>query len=103
MALWMDHATALPCEIAVKAVSNDGVPGNETLMISYLDPHFMFTALFSDTFGDLTDEELQTFMALSPLVLEDLQKVVRDALKRNNLKEMRIKLKQPEQQFFDML
>jgi hypothetical protein len=42
-------------------------------------------------------------MALPPLVLEDLQTIVRDALKRNNLKEKRIKLKQPEQLFFDML
>jgi len=103
MGLGMDHATALPCEIAVKAVSNDGITGNETLLITYLDPHFMFSALFSDAFGDLTDEEMQAFMALPPLVLEDLQTIVRDALKRNNLKEMRIKLKQPEQLFFDML
>ena len=103
MGLGMDHATALPCEIAVKAVSNDGVAGNETLLITYLDPHFMFSALFSDAFGDLTEEELATFMALPPLVLEDLQTIVRDALKRNHLKEMRIKLTQPEQLFFDML
>ena len=103
MGLGMDHATALPCEIAVKAVNYDGVDNNETLLITYLDPHFMFSALFSDAFGDLTDEEMQAFMALPPLVLEDLQKVVRDALKRNNLKEMRIKLNQPEQLFFDML
>jgi uncharacterized protein (DUF302 family) len=98
MGLGMDHATALPCEIAVKAVNN-----NKTLLITYLDPHFMFSALFSDAFGDLTDEEMQAFMALPPLVLEDLQTIVRDALKRNNLKEKRIKLKQPEQLFFDML
>jgi len=103
MGLGMDHATALPCEIAVKAVNYDGVDNNETLLITYLDPHFMFSALFSDAFGDLTDEEMQAFMALPPLVLEDLQTVVRDALKRNNLKEMRIKLNQPEQLFFDML
>ena len=98
MGLGMEHATALPCEVAVKAVNN-----NKTLLITYLDPHFMFSALFSDAFGDLTDEEMQAFMALPPLVLEDLQTIVRDALKRNNLKEMRIKLNQPEQLFFDML
>ena len=103
MGLGMDHATALPCEIAVKAVSNDGITGNETLLITYLDPHFMFSALFSDAFGDLTEEEMDAFMALPPLVLEDLQTIVRDALKRNNLKQMRIKLNQPEQLFFDML
>jgi uncharacterized protein (DUF302 family) len=103
MGLGMHHATALPCEIAVKAVSYDGVDGNETLLISYLDPHLMFSALFSDAFGDLKDEELAELMALPPMVLEDLQPVVKDALKRNSLKEMRIKLKQPEQLFFDML
>ena len=103
MGLGMDHATALPCEIAVKAVNYDGVNSNETLLITYLDPHFMFSALFSDAFDGLTDEEMQAFMALPPLVLEDLQTVVRDALKRNNLKEKRIKLNQPEQLFFDML
>jgi hypothetical protein len=63
----------------------------------------MFSALFSDAFGDLTDEELEQFMALPPLVLEDLQTIVGEALKRNNLKEMRIKLTQPQQLFFDML
>ena len=103
MGLGMHHATALPCEIAVKAVNYDGVPGNETLLITYLDPHFMFSALFSDAFGGLTDAELEEFMALPPLVLEDLQTIVRDALKRNSLKEMRIKLTQPRQLFFDML
>jgi uncharacterized protein (DUF302 family) len=103
MGLGMHHATALPCEIAVKAVSYDGVDGNETLLITYLDPHFMFSALFSDAFDTLTEQELEEFMALPPLVLEDLQTVVQDALKRNNLKEMRIKLTHPGQLFFDML
>ena len=105
MGLGMDHATALPCEIAVKAVSYDGVEGNETLLITYLDPHFMFSALFSDAFGDLTDEELAELMALPPMVLEDLQTVVRDALKWSNLKqtESPVKLRQPDQLFFDML
>ena len=103
MGLGMDHATALPCEIAVKAVSYDGVDGNETLLISYLDPHFMFSALFSDAFGGLEEEDMEAFMALPPLVLEDLQTIVKEALKRKNLKEIDIKLKKPQQLFFDML
>ena len=105
MGLGMDHATALPCEIAVKALSYDGIPGNETLLITYLDPHFMFSALFSDAFGDLTEEELEEFMELPPMVLEDLQTVVRDALKWSNLKRTDdpVKLRQPDQLFFDML
>jgi uncharacterized protein (DUF302 family) len=105
MGLGMYHATALPCEIAVKAVSYDGVDGNETLLITYLDPHFMFSALFSDAFGNVTGEELAEFMALPPMVLEDLQTVVRDALKWSDLKETDtpVKLKQPKQLFWDML
>jgi len=103
MGLGMDHATALPCEIAVKAVSYDGDMDNETLLITYLDPHFMFSALFSDAFGGLEDEDMEAFMALPPLVLEDLQTIVKEALKRKNLKEMDIKMKKPQQLFFDML
>lgn len=105
MGLGMHHATALPCQIAVKAVSYDGIDGNETLLITYLDPHFMFSALFSDAFGDLTDEEFAQFMALPPMVLEDLRTVVRDALKWRNLRqtEWPVKLRQPDQLFFDML
>ncbi len=66
MGLGMDHATALPCEIAIKAVNWDGVDGNEILMVTYLDPHFMFSALFSDAFDELSDEQLEEFMALPP-------------------------------------
>ena len=100
MGLGMDHATALPCEIAIKALDWDGVGGNETLMVTYLDPHFMFSALFSDAFDSLTDEELDEFMNLPPQVLEDLQTIVEQAFRPNNLP---IKLTRPEQVFFDML
>jgi len=100
MGLGMDHATALPCEIAIKALDWDGVGGNETLMVTYLDPHFMFSALFSDAFDSLTDEELDEFMSLPPQVLEDLQTIVEQAFRPNNLP---IKLTRPEQVFFDML
>ena len=63
----------------------------------------MFSALFSDALDSLTPEQLEAFMALPPSELEDMQTIVRDALKRKNLKAMRIKLKQPEQLYFDML
>lgn len=99
MGLGMDHATALPCEIAIKPVSLDGVTGNETLMVTYLDPHFMFSALFSDAFDELTEEELDAFMALPPEVLEDLQTIVAYAFANN----LSIALTEPEQVFFDML
>jgi len=100
MGLGLEHATALPCEIAVKALNWDGVGGNEVLMITYLDPHFMFSALFSDAFKDLTEEELEAFLDLPPLVLEDLQTIVKFALKKDNLGYA---LTKPEQVFFDML
>ncbi len=100
MGLGLEHATALPCEISIKAVNLDGVGGNEKVMISYLDPHFMFSALFNDAFDDLTDEELETFLALPPLVLEDLQTIVKVALYPVNVG---IELNRPVQVFFDML
>jgi hypothetical protein len=46
------------------------------LLISYLNPHFMFNALFKDAFNQMSDEELAEFAALPPLVLEDLQAIV---------------------------
>jgi uncharacterized protein (DUF302 family) len=100
MGLGLEYATALPCEIAIKALNWDGVGGNEVLMITYLDPHFMFSALFNDAFKALTDEELEEFLALPPLVLEDLQTIVKFALKKDNLGYA---LTKPEQVFFDML
>lgn len=96
LGLGLEHATALPCEIAVKAVNLDGTGGNETLMITYLDPHFMFSALFSDAFKALTEAELSDLLALPPLVLEDLQTIVTYALSGSALTE-------PEQVSFDML
>jgi hypothetical protein len=100
MGLGLEHATALPCEIAVKALNWDGVGGNEVLMITYLDPHFMFSALFSDAFKDLSDEELQEFLALPPLVFEDLQTIVEFALTPDSLGYA---LTAAEQVLFDML
>jgi uncharacterized protein (DUF302 family) len=100
LGLGLEHATALPCEIAVKSLNWDGAGGNEVLMITYLDPHFMFSALFSDAFKELTEDELEAFLDLPPLVLEDLQTIVKFALKKDNLGYA---LTKPEQVFFDML
>jgi hypothetical protein len=106
MGLGMDHATALPCEIAIKALNWDGVAGNELLMVTYLNPHFMFSALFSDAFDKLTEDELDAFMELPSSVLGDLQTIVEQAVRANNLRpvgEQPIVLTRPEQVFFDML
>jgi uncharacterized protein (DUF302 family) len=100
MGLGMEHATALPCEIAVKSLDWDEIYGNEVLMITYLDPHFMFSALFNDAFDDLSAEELEEFLALPPRVLEDLQTIVKATLRPKNLG---FKMSRPVQVFFDML
>mgnify|MGYP001827219163 FL=1 len=100
MGLGMEHATALPCEIAVKALDPNGDGSNEVVMITYLDPHFMFSALFSDAFDDLSEDELEDLLQLPPLVFEDLQTIVEEALRKKNLGYM---LTRPKQVFFDML
>ena len=75
MSTGMHHATALPCEVSVTAIE-----GGTKLLISYLDPHFMFNALFKDAFRHMSDEELAEFAALPPLVLDDLQTIVNYAI-----------------------
>jgi len=92
MSTGMHHATALPCEVSVAAIE-DG----SKLLISYLDPHFMFNALFKDAFNQMSEEELDEFAALPPLVLEDLQTIVGYAL--DNLGE----LSEPKQVCYNML
>lgn len=71
------HAGALPCEIGVTAIeSTPGSTNYDTLVISFLEPGFMFTALFMDAFATMTDAELLEYSALPPAVLQDLQKIV---------------------------
>jgi len=89
------HAPALPCEIQVNKVE-----GDTKLFITYLNPHFMFNALFSDAFNRLSDEELEAFAALTADVLADLQTIVRYALEVNLVD---LELDEPEQVYYDML
>ncbi|MDH5389249.1 MAG: hypothetical protein OEY06_12490 [Gammaproteobacteria bacterium] len=71
------HAGALPCEISVTAIeSTPGSTNYDTLVISFLEPGFMFTALFKDSFATMTEAELLTYSALPPAVLQDLQNIV---------------------------
>jgi uncharacterized protein (DUF302 family) len=72
------HATALPCEIAVQRVDLDGdIDGTtESLVISYLDPFFMFGALFSD----MTDDEKAALGDVPGYIIDDLQYIVRHGL-----------------------
>jgi len=63
----LDHAAALPCEIAFKAIN-----GGTELLVSYLDPNFMFDIMFAD----MTDIEKESLGALPGVVLNDLQNIV---------------------------
>jgi hypothetical protein len=73
------HATALPCEITVQIIDNDDSAGEETLVISYLDANFMFSALFSD----MSAAEAATFAAVPGAVMGDLEAMVEYSLERD--------------------
>ena len=74
------HAGALPCEIAVTATESTVGGGYDTLVISYLEPGFMFTAMFGDAFAAMDEETMASYQALPPAVLQDLQAVVNHAI-----------------------
>ena len=87
----LDHAPALPCEIAFRLI-NDGTE----LLVSYLDPNFMFGVMFSD----MSDEEIAAFGDIPAVVLDDLQKIVTYSLEID-LED--IALDAGEQVYYDML
>jgi hypothetical protein len=72
----MHHATALPCEISVQRVDLTGDGVTESLVISYLDPFFMFGAMFSD----MTDEQKDALGEVPGYIIDDLQFIVKHAL-----------------------
>ena len=78
MSTGMHHVTALPCEITVQRVnvdeSTDG--STEALVVSYLDPNFMLSALFAD----MSDKEKEALGDVPGYILSDLQKIVQYAL-----------------------
>jgi len=76
MGTGVHHATALPCEIAVQRVDRDGDGSTESLVVSYLDPSFMFGAMFSD----MTDEEKAALGDIPGYIINDLQFIVKHAL-----------------------
>ncbi|MFV9616833.1 MAG: DUF302 domain-containing protein, partial [Gammaproteobacteria bacterium] len=76
MGTGMHHATALPCEIAVQRVDRDGDGSTESLVISYLDPFFMFGAMFSD----MSEEDMAALGDVPGYIIDDLQFIVKHAL-----------------------
>ncbi|MDJ0807126.1 MAG: hypothetical protein QNJ78_09870 [Gammaproteobacteria bacterium] len=88
-----------PALKSVKALNWNGLDGNEVLMITYLDPHFMFSVLFSDAFDDLSQKELKELLSLPAVVLEDLQTIVAYTFESNLAHD----LTDPQPVFYDML
>jgi len=86
----LDHAPALPCEIAFRLIN-----GGTELLVSYLDPNFMFGVMFSD----MSDEEIAAFGDIPAVVLDDLQKIVNYSLEN----DLGIALDAGEQVYYDML
>lgn len=80
MSTGLHHVTALPCEITVQIIDQDGNGSLETLVISYLDPHFMLNALFAD----ISEEEKVAFAPIPGAIMDDLHKIVAAALKVNS-------------------
>ena len=78
MSTGMHHVTALPCEITVQRVNVDeSADGStEALVISYLDPNFMLSALFAD----MSDKEKEALGDIPGYILSDLQIIVQYAL-----------------------
>jgi uncharacterized protein (DUF302 family) len=76
MSTGMHHVTALPCEITVQVIDRVGDDSKETLVVSYLDPHFMLGALFAD----ISDEDKEKFADIPGNIMDDLQKIVAAAL-----------------------
>jgi len=73
------HTSALPCEIAV-TVNPDN---NNTIDVSFLNPEFMFGALFADSMEDMTAEEVAAFNTIIDNINGDLKTIVDYAMDNN--------------------
>ncbi|MCO6411348.1 MAG: DUF302 domain-containing protein [Thiogranum sp.] len=79
MSTGLHHVTALPCEITVQIIDQDSNGSKETLVVSYLDPHFMLNALFAD----ISEADKIAFASIPGNIMDDLQKIVAAALDIN--------------------
>ena len=81
MEMGMYHATALPCAVttSVQDVLPDPDDGDEIdeLFVTYLNPHFMFDAMFSDADSGMSEEDLYQHAAN---LLADLQTMMEAAI-----------------------
>jgi hypothetical protein len=95
MSTGLHHVTALPCEITVQILDQDSDGTKESLVVSYLDPHFMLGALFAD----ISDADKEYFADIPGNIMDDLQKIVAAALDVN----LGIALNEGVQIKYDML
>lgn len=73
------HTPALPCEIAV-TVNPDN---NNTMDVSFLNPEFMFGALFADGMAKMTTAEIAGFNTIIDNINGDLKQIVDYAMEHN--------------------
>lgn len=67
------HGPALPCEITVGVIQSTVDGPYDTLLVSFLEPGFMFNALFSDGFGGFDAETMAYYESLPGIVRADLK------------------------------
>ena len=73
------HTGALPCEIAVFVSPED----NKTIDISFLNPEFMFGAMFADGLANMTTAQVTAFNKIIDNINGDLKKIVDYAMENN--------------------
>ncbi len=73
------HTAALPCEIAVFVNPDD----NKTIDISFLNPEFMFGAMFADGLAGMTPDEEAYFGNIINNINGDLKTIVDYAMENN--------------------
>ena len=67
------HGPALPCEITVGVIQSTVDGPYDTLLVSFLEPGFMFNALFSDGFGAFDADTMAYYESLPGIVRADLK------------------------------
>jgi len=73
------HTAALPCEIAVFVDPSD----NTKIEVSFLNPEFMFGAMFADGLANMTTEEVDAFNIIIDNINGDLKTIVDYAMEHN--------------------
>jgi hypothetical protein len=105
MDMGMYHATALPCAVTTSA--QDVLPaegdGIDELFVTYLNPHFMFNAMFSDVFSDLSEEALEGLEQWPDDLLTDLQTMMAAAIEDFDEAHVDFTVSVPEPVWFEML